>query len=95
MHAPRVYLFNLYDERIFTKFARDAKKQSKLFNKMLGMLGSKHMISIFEVDTAKLSHLNLFQDPLFQSADAEAPTAVYTYDAVPPNAITWLKDVHF
>lgn len=64
-HPDRVYLFNIYDRRIFAGFVRLHDKNSKVFDKETNTLFKTNEFVVFEINTAKLEGIHFYRDDMF------------------------------
>ena len=77
-HPDRVYLFTDYDERVFSNYEY--------------AWGKGPEYSVFRVDREAVPGIRLYRDGMVRSERNGFPLAVYTYQNVPPKAVSWVKD---
>lgn len=88
LHPYRVYLFNGLDMWAITSFVKQKHYESTRIH------GDEcERYCLLEIDRHKVPHLKLYRDNNFESNDPKKPIALYTYTNIPPDAISFLKEL--
>lgn len=93
MHPYRVYLFNGLNLWAIKSFLSQLKLERKYNDKHLQKLKDANEFALFEIDRKKISHLKLYRDNNFESANPCKPIALYTYTNIPPSAIAFKQSL--